>query len=170
VKTEQLKETLQGLGIKPSTLGFGIAGVIALIVSIPSIQKHQTTMAEIRADVAKRSARAQTLERELEFERLLAEVANKRYESCLPVVGQYFRNGTHYFTGLKEGEIPKDRITGQPFPKGTVVCDAHGTTGVIDENGQVAFTAYTGDRTKVQKRLERFKGSQYSQPVLEGGN
>lgn len=153
---------------KPLNIAFGSAVIVALIFSFPTFQKYQSKMAEIRSDVAKQETRVQALERELEFEQRQAEVANKRYESCLPVVGKFFRNGTHYFTGIKEGETPKDRITGKPFPKGTVVCDAHGTTGVIDENGQIAFTAYTGDRTKVKQRLERFKGSQYSQPVIGG--
>ncbi len=95
-------------------------------------------------------------------------MANKRYEACLPVVGEYYRNNTHYFTGLKENDIPLDRITKQPFAKGTVVCDAHGLTGVIDENGRISNVAFTGDRNLVQKRLQRFRGSQYSQPILEG--
>ncbi|MDJ0674018.1 MAG: hypothetical protein QNJ36_01230 [Calothrix sp. MO_167.B42] len=136
--------------------------------SIPSLVQHQSNMNKIRSDIAAREAKAQKLERSLEFEKRQAAVANKRYESCLPVVGEYYRNGTHYFTGLKEGDVPRDRITKQPFSKGTVVCDAHGLTGVINEDGAVINVAYTGDRDLVQKRLQRFRGSQYSQPVLGG--
>ena len=88
-----------------------------------------------------------------------------RYKSCLPVVGEEYRNGTHYFTGLKEGDKPIDRISGKPLPQGTVICDGHGVTTVVDEEGKVSYTAYTGNRDVVQARLKRFRGSQYSQPV-----
>ncbi|MGB6298678.1 MAG: hypothetical protein WBF90_21190, partial [Rivularia sp. (in: cyanobacteria)] len=64
-----------------------------------------------------------------------------------------------------DGDKPKDRITGKVLPTGTVICDAHGTTAVINDNGAATYTAYTGNRDVVQARLKRFRGSQYSQPV-----
>jgi hypothetical protein len=162
-------EILTKLRIKPSTLGWGCAVLVGFAFAYPSIKAHQSAIAIDREDNTKRELKASSLERELEFEQRQAAVANKRYESCLPVVGEFMRNNTHYFTGLREGDIPVDRITKKSLPKGTVICDAHGNSGVIDDAGKVAFTAYTGDRDLVQKRLARFKGSQYSQPVI-GGN
>lgn len=164
-KYQQFRESLLDIGIKPSNLMFGGLLVIGAIASIPSIQKHQARTDLIRADIKQREAKAEALDRQLEYEQRQAEVANKRYKSCLPVVGDEYRNGTHYFTGLKEGDKPKDRITGKYLPTGTVICDAHGTTAVIDDNGAATYTAYTGDRDIVQARLKRFRGSQYSQPV-----
>ena len=164
-KYEQFRESLLSLGIKPSNLLFGGLLVIGAIASIPSIQKHQARTDLIRADIKARESRAEALLRQLEYEQRQAEVANKRYKSCLPVVGKEYRNGTHYFTGLKEGDKPKDRISGKYLPSGTVVCDAHGVTGVINQDGAVSYTAYTGDRDLVQSRLSRFRGSIYSQPV-----
>ena len=165
-KYKQFRESLLSLGIKPSNLLFGGLLVIGAIASIPSIQKHQARTDLIRADIKAREAKASALLRQFEYEQRQAEVANKRYKSCLPVVGKEYRNGTHYFTGLKEGDKPKDRISLKYLPSGTVVCDAHGVTGVINQDGAVSYTAYTGDRDVVQARLKRIKNSQYSQPVI----
>ena len=164
-KYQQFRESLLDFGIKPTNLLFGGLLIIGAIASIPSIQKHQARTDLIRADIKQREAKASALDRQLEFEQRQAEVANKRYKTCLPIVGEEYRNGTHYFTGLKEGDKPIDRISGKYLPTGTVVCDAHGNSGVINEDGAVSYTAYTGDRDVVQARLKRFRGSQYSQPV-----
>lgn len=164
-KYEQFRESLLDIGIKPSNLIFGGLLIVGAIASIPSIQKHQARTDLIRADIKQREAKAEALLRQLEYEQRQGEVANKRYKTCLPVVGNEYHNGTHYFTGLQEGEKPVDRITGKRLPSGTVVCDAHGNTGVINLQGAVSYTAYTGDRDTVQARLKRFRGSQYSQPV-----
>ncbi len=164
-KYQQLRESLLDLGIKPSNLLFGGLLIVGAIASIPSIQKHQRRIDLVREDIKAREAKAEALDRQLQFEKRQAEIANERYKSCLPVVGNEYRNGTHYFTGLKEGDKPKDRITGKVLPTGTVICDAHGTTAVIDDKGAATYTAYTGDRDVVQARLKRFRGSQYSQPV-----
>jgi hypothetical protein len=164
-KYQQFRESLSDLGIKPSNLLFGGLLIVGGIASIPSIQKHQARIDLIRDDIKAREAKSEALLRQLQYEQRQAEVANKRYKSCLPVVGNEYRNGTHYFTGLKDGDKPKDRITGKVLPTGTVICDAHGTTAVIDDNGAATYTAYTGDRDVVQARLNRFRGSQYSQPV-----
>lgn len=165
----QLVQQLQDLGIKPSNLFFGLALLTAVIFSLPNLKKYQTQVEGIRNEVADISTKSQKLERELEFEQAQAKVASERYKSCLPVVGKNYHNGTHYFTGLSEGEIPQDRVTGQPLPTGTIVCDAHGTTAVINAEGQVTSTAYTGDRDLIQSRLKRFRNSMYSQPILNTG-
>lgn len=165
-KYKHFRESLLDLGIKPSNLVFGGLLVIGAIASIPSIQKHQVRTDLIRADIKAREAKASALLRQFEYEQRQEEVANKRYKSCLPVVGKEYRNGTHYFTGLKEGQVIKDRISGLPIAEGTVVCDASGLTAIVNENGKISSTAYTGDRDIIQKRLKRFRGSQFSQPVL----
>lgn len=160
-------DSLKELGIKPKPKQLIFPGLIlvATVISIPSIQKHQARTNLIRADINQREAKAEALDRQLEYEQRQAKVADERYKTCLPVVGKEYRNGTHYFTGLKEGDKPKDRISGNYLPTGTVVCDGHGTTAVINEEGAVSYTAYTGNRDLVQSRLKRFRGSQYSQPV-----
>jgi hypothetical protein len=162
-------EILKTLNIKKSDFGFGVAAIIALGLSYPSFQNYQKGVEKVRIEVAEKEAKVNKTERALEYEQRQQEIANKRYANCLPVVGQYIKNGTHYFTGIKEGDTPKDRITNKTVPLGTVVCDALGTTGSIDDNGAIANIAYTGDRDVVAKRLKRFKGSQFSQPVIKEG-
>lgn len=164
--SRQMEEVLRTANIKLSSLAFVTAGTVALIVSLPSLRSYQAQMDKVRQEVSATQLKTDALERESEFEKAQAVIANERYKQCLPVVGEAYKNGTHYFAGLVALSVPTDRVTGKPFPPGTIVCDAHGVTAVIDAEGKVSFTAYTGDRDVVQKRLKRFKGSEYSQPVI----
>lgn len=164
---QDLRDNLLDLGIKPSQVFmWGFVGS-ALILSIPAIGEHQAKIKARRIAIQTKENKAEILDRQLEFEQRQARVANERYKSCLPVVGTEFKNGTHYFTGLKQGSKPSDRISGKVLPQGTVVCDAHGVTGVVDGDGTVQHIAYTGDRDVIQKRLKRFKSSLYSQPIID---
>ncbi|MBE9213726.1 hypothetical protein IQ247_13800 [Plectonema cf. radiosum LEGE 06105] len=162
----RLRNLLLEVGIKPTNLMFGGLIAAALALSIPSLQKHQARIDLIRSEIKQREDVAEKLERQLSYEQRQASVANKRYESCLPVVGNQYQNGTHYFTGIKEGDKPKDKISGEHLPTGTIICDAHGNTGVIARDGSIAYLAFTGDRDLIQSRLSRFRGSQYTQPVI----
>ena len=153
-------------GLKPVQGFFIVFGALALIGSAPSFLKHQARIDADKAELQRISAERRILKRQFEAETEQAEIANKRYSTCLPVVGKEFKNNTHYFSGIKVGEVIKDRITGNPLPKGTVICDAHGSTGVIDEKGKVRHIAFTGNRDVIKSRLKRFRGSQYSQPVV----
>jgi hypothetical protein len=163
---QHFRNSLLDIGIKPTSLVFGGLILTALAVSTPSLEKHQARVNLIRDEIKQREAVAEKLERQLNYEQRQARVANKRYESCLPVVDDIYNNGTHYFTGIREGDKPKDKITRKNLPTGTIICDAHGNTAVIDRNGAVNFLAFTGDRDVIQKRLSRFRGSQYSQPII----
>lgn len=144
----------------------GLIGA-AVLLSIPSLEKHQARIDTVRTEVKQRQAIADKLKRQLKYEQQQSAIANQRYKSCLPVVGSQFNNGTHYFTGLKEGDKPRDKITGKLLPTGTVICDAHGNTAVISKDGTARYFAFTGNRDLIQKRLQRFRGSQYTQPVTD---
>ncbi|OKH35021.1 hypothetical protein NIES2101_38120 [Calothrix sp. HK-06] len=161
-------EILSKLRIKPSTVGWGVAVLTGLIFAFPNLKAYQDDVNQEWKENKNLESKNSKLQRQFEFEQQQAEIANKRYESCLPVVGEFMRNGTHYFTGLREGDKPTDRITRELLPSGTVVCDANGTTGVIGSDGKVGFLAYTGNRDIIQSRLKRFRGSQFSQPVIRG--
>lgn len=166
-KYQQFRDLLLDVGIKPANfVCIGLVGA-AVILSIPSLEKHQTRVDLVRSEIKQRETTAEKLERQLNYEQRQARVANERYKSCLPVVGDAYQNGTHYFTGIKEGDKPKDKITGERLPAGTIVCDAHGSTAVIDRDGAVSYLAFTGDRNVIQSRLKRFRGSQYSQPIID---
>lgn len=164
---DSIKNIWRATGLKPVQGFFLFAGVFAVAVSYPSFLKHQSRIEHDKAELQKIESKRRALSRQFQAEKEQAEIANQRYKTCLPVVGGERRGNTHYFSGIQKGAVIKDRITNKPLPTGTVICDAHGTTGVIGEKGKVTFTAYTGDRDVIQARLKRFRGSQYSQPVVK---
>lgn len=154
-------------GLNPAQGFFIVAGVIAIGLSYPSFQRHQARIEQDKAAINQITTQRRELQIQYESEKEQAEIANKRYKTCLPVVGQAMRNGTHYFSGIQQGIVIHDRVTNKPLVKGTVICDAHGQTAVIGADGTPQHFAYTGDRNVIQARLKRFRGSQYSQPVIE---
>ncbi|MBW4600335.1 MAG: hypothetical protein KME29_12195 [Calothrix sp. FI2-JRJ7] len=153
-------------GLKAAQGFFLIAGIVAVGFSYPSFQKYQASIDRDKATIDQITAQRRELQLQLESEKEQAEIANERYKTCLPVVGENFKNGTHYFAGIQEGMIIHDRITGKPLPQGTVICDAFGNTGTLDENGKVKSLAFTGNRALIEQRLKRFRGSQFSNPVI----
>lgn len=177
VDVEQLKNLASS--IRWERVFWVVVLILGVVVSLPGLSKYRKTQAERRALYQKNLEREEFLRLKQEaFEKEQA-LANKLYKSCIPVVGEEYKNGTHYFTSLIPRSIPRDRITGEPFAPGVWICDANGTVGRIDKDGRLGSLDdrgnvynifYTGDRDVVQKRLKRFRGSQYSQPVLEGGS
>lgn len=162
-----MRDLLLDVGIKPTNLLFLGLIFASVIVSIPSLKGHQARVDLVRSEINQRQIVADKLKHQLKHEQQQSAIANQRYKSCLPVVGSQFNNGTHYFTGLKEGDKPRDKITGKLLPTGTVICDAHGNTAVISKDGTARYFAFTGNRDLIQKRLQRFRGSQYTQPVTD---
>ncbi|NEP00882.1 MAG: hypothetical protein F6K58_19895 [Symploca sp. SIO2E9] len=106
------------------------------------------------------------------------KIADNRYKNgcILPVAEQKTRtkNGTEIAkaVALNSSDVPKDRLTGQPLPSGTIVCDLFGNTAVINQSFEGEFYlinfARTGDRDLINKSLKRFGDGQYSMPILEG--
>lgn len=95
-----------------------------------------------------------------------SKIADQRYQNgCLPLV-----RGKHpklTYAPIVANSVPVDRHTGTSYPKGTVVCDSNGATGIIDSTGAIASVAVTPNRDVVASRLKRFRGGIYSQPVME---
>ena len=139
---------------KGDLIFLGAFGVIA-VFSIPSCMESQRQWKIVREKYSANQEISQ-----------LARVADERYKNgCLPLV-----RGTHpnlTYAPVVLGQKPSDRHTGNPFPQNTVVCDSNGATGVIDETGAIASVAVTQNRDLVAKRLKRFRGGMYSQPVVE---
>jgi hypothetical protein len=148
-RLDSIKDIWNTTGLKPVQGFFILAGVIAVGVSYPSFLKHQARIGQDKLELQKIESQRRSLSRQFEAEQEQAEIANKRYATCLPVVGEEFNNGTHYFSGIQTGTVIFDRISNKPLPTGTVICDANGTTGVIGEKGAVTFTAFTGDRNVI---------------------
>ena len=170
---ERVRAMLATLPLKKIVWGVLFGG--AFLLSLPALSKHQDAMTERRKLYKEQLRREEYLLLKKQAVEKEEALANKLYESCIPVVGRHYKNGTHYFTSLQPGSQPLDRITGKPFAPGVWVCDANGTVGRINKKGRLGSVAerggvynifYTGNRDVIQKRLQRFKGSQYSQPVV----
>lgn len=145
-----------------------IAGV-AFLTALPSLGGlFQSTgnMNQLRTEAARLQERSHVLQLTQQEIAAADEIARHRFEhGCIPVVAPDLEN----YASLVDGQPVVDRTTGVPLPIGTVVCDAHGNTGVMvpDQSGSpvVGAMAYTGDRAVVQARLAQFQGASYSQPT-----
>ncbi|KST63510.1 hypothetical protein [Mastigocoleus testarum] len=145
---------------------FGTVCVVGLFVSRDDIANNIAMTNRVKAEVSASNDRLSRLERQRADEKREAKIAEQRYEKCLPVVGKVRRRGRHYFVGLKKDQLITDRISGAPLVRGTVVCDAFGVTGVLNEEGRVSAVAFTGNRDLVARRTKRFRRQQYSMPVV----
>ncbi|MBN3993845.1 MAG: hypothetical protein HWQ36_26025 [Nostoc sp. NMS2] len=150
-----------------TTIIFGGITLISLAFSSGDISRNMQSISNIKATIATQSEKQTKLEQQIAFEQEQAKIANTRYqEGCIPIVFGTYPN-IRYVT-IVEDQILTDRITGRTLPSGTRVCDANGNTGVISEKGAVGVIAFTGDRDMVAKRLKRFRGGTYSQPIDRG--
>ncbi|MBE8990139.1 hypothetical protein [Nostoc sp. LEGE 12450] len=149
-----------------TSIVFGTLIGASLVYSSGDIQRNMGAITDIKQSIAQNSKQQTILEQQLELELELATIADSRYESgCLPIVATVY---PHKYVTIVQGKVIKDRITLNPLPKGTVVCDANGNTGVIADRGEVEAIAFTGNRDLVATRLKRFRGGTYSQPIDEG--
>jgi hypothetical protein len=150
-----------------TSIVFGALIGASLLYSSSDIQRNMGAISDIKQSIAENSKQQTILEQQLEFEKEQAKIADSRYESgCLPIVATVY---PHKYVTIVQGKVIQDRITRNPLPKGTVVCDANGNTGVIGDGGKVEVIAFTGNRDLVATRLKRFRGGTYSQPIDSGG-
>ncbi|MCC5632556.1 hypothetical protein LC613_33640 [Nostoc sphaeroides CHAB 2801] len=114
---------------------FGTLIGVSLLYSSGDIQRNMGAITDIKQSIAQNSNHLTILEQQLEFEKEQAIIANSRYKSgCLPIVATVY---PHKYVTIVQGKVIFDRITLNPLPKGTVVCDANGNTGVIADGGKV---------------------------------
>ena len=145
---------------------FGALVGASLIYSSGDIAQNMGAITDIKQSIAQNSKQQTLLEQQLEFEKEQAIIADARYKSgCLPIVATVY---PHKYVTIVQGKVIQDRITLNPLPFGTVVCDANGNTGVIGDEGKVEAIAFTGNRDLVATRLKRFRGGTYSQPIDKG--
>lgn len=138
---------------------------LATMFSWGDIQKKGEEWGKAKAIANENAFSISTLEQQVELEKAQSDIAVGRYKSgCLPIVANVF---PHKYITLVKGKVIKDRITKAPLPAGTVVCDANGNTGVIDERGAPDAIAFTGNRDAILLRLNRFRGGTFSQPVSD---
>lgn len=154
---------------KPVHLVFGGLVLATAIPSLNNLKGFTGEVAKARAE-ADRIGRDMT---ELQLSQQEAEqkaaVAIERYQNgCLPVVD----NTQTQYVSLQLNQPVIDSVTYQPLPAGTVVCDAHGNTGVMtdDDNDPntppvVQKLAFTGDKAAVDARIRQYRGASYGMPT-----
>ncbi len=149
-----------------SKIIFAALTLISLVMSSEDIKRNFKLSQDLRGQIAAQSAITTQLNQQLAFEKEQAVIADQRYSSgCIPVVNGEYPNIT--YQSIAEGMQIFDRHTKTPLPSGTIVCDGQGNTGVVGLNG-VESIAFTGNRDVVQKRLTRFRGGVYAQPITKG--
>ncbi|MBD2110731.1 MULTISPECIES: hypothetical protein, partial [Cyanophyceae] len=96
------------------------------------------------------------------------EVAIARYrDGCIPVVSA---DQLRYVSLMLNTPV-LDSATNQPIPVGSIVCDAHGNTGIITDDdsdpntpGLTQKMAFTGDKSLVDWRMNQYQGAAYYMP------
>lgn len=80
-------------------------------------------------------------------------IAEQRFkQGCVIVVAE---NNPEYFTGLSLGKPVIDAIRKVPVAPGTVVCDANGNTGVVDNKNNVGDMAFTGNQQLIESAKKK---------------
>ncbi|MBW4606892.1 MAG: hypothetical protein KME22_06620 [Hassallia sp. WJT32-NPBG1] len=154
-----------------STIGWCALVAGSLFFAHTDIQNNLQTMADIKTSIAKDSKKIQALEQQTDLEKSQGEIAKTRYQNgCVILL-----NRKRGYTNLEQGQtvVDPERLT--PLPKGTVICDSNGNTGVLsprdfDNDGRfttvVAETAFTGDRDVIDDAMQRARISgNYAQPI-----
>ncbi|MBW4677693.1 MAG: hypothetical protein KME52_27945 [Desmonostoc geniculatum HA4340-LM1] len=147
-----------------TSIAFGSIVLISLAFSSGDISRNMQSISSIKSQIADQSERQTKLEQQYQFEEEQSKIADARYEKgCLPVVSGSYPNIR--YVSIFKGQSLTDRHTGKALPSGTVICDGQGNTGAIEGSGTVGAIAFTGNRDMVAKRLKRFRGGIYSQPI-----
>lgn len=94
-----------------------------------------------------------------------AAIAEERYKNgCLVLLYK------GKLVAISQGEPVYDRTTNQPLPKGTVVCDGYGTTGILeprdfDGDGKfkpvITSEAFTGNSLLIKESLKSNRRAAY---------
>lgn len=154
--------------MKLAHLAFVGATVASAIPSIGNFQNFSSDVQQARVEadrIGKDMTELKLAQQEQEQKEL---IALERYQQgCLPVVDS---SGANYVTLVLNMPVI-DRASGHPLPVGSIVCDAHGNTGVIVDDdtdhttpGVVQRMAFTGDRQAIDVALSQFSPAHYATP------
>lgn len=154
-----------------STILWGGLILGSLFFAHNDIQNNFQNMTDIKNSIALDSQKIQAVSQQTDLEKSLGEIAKTRYENgCVILL-----NRKRGYTNLEQGQTVVDPIRWTPLPKGTVVCDRNGNTGVLaprdfDGDGRfttvVAETAFTGNHDVIDNAMKRARRSgNYAQPI-----
>jgi hypothetical protein len=151
-----------------------IHGVFALVIlgtAIPSLSNIGNFTSKVSAarDEASRIGDDMTeLKLSQQEQEQKNEVAIARYQQgCIPVVSADQQS----YVSLVLNSPVIDSASGQAIPAGSIVCDAHGNTGVQTDDDSDPSTpavtqklAFAGDKAIVDWRLAQYQGAAYYMP------
>jgi hypothetical protein len=154
--------------MKPIHGVFALAIVGTSIPSISNLGSFSSKVTTARAEASRIGADMTELQLGQQEQAQKNEVAIARYQNgCIPVVSA----DQQRYVSLALNLPVLDSASGQPIPVGSIVCDAHGNTGVIadDDNdpstpGVTQQMAFTGDKAIVDWRLGQYQGAAYYLP------
>lgn len=154
--------------VKPIHIAFGVGLAIAAVPSLGSLRGLTSDLQVVRQEAKRIGAENTELQLSLQEAEQKAAVAESRYKSgCIPVVTE----DQSQYVALQLNRPVLDVASKHPLPVGSVVCDAHGNTGVIVDDDQSHRTpgvtqrlAFTGNTDLVQERLDNYRGARYTLP------
>lgn len=149
-------------------VAFALAIVGTAIPSISNLGTFSSKVTTARAEASRIGDDMTELALAQQEQEQKNEVAIARYQSgCIPVVSADQRS----YVSLVLNVPVLDGASGEPIPVGSIVCDAHGNTGVITDDdgdpnspGLTQKMAFTGDKAIVDGRMSQYQGAAYYMP------
>ncbi|MBD1876241.1 hypothetical protein H6F75_22400 [Nodosilinea sp. FACHB-131] len=154
--------------MKPIHGAFALAIIGTAIPSISNLGDFASKVTTARAEASRIGDDMTELTLSQQEQAQKNEVAIARYETgCIPVVSV----DQQRYVSLVLNLPVIDSASNQPIPVGSMVCDAHGNTGVITDDdsdpttpGVTQKMAFTGDKTLVDWRMSQYQGAAYYMP------
>ncbi|MBD2115242.1 MULTISPECIES: hypothetical protein [Cyanophyceae] len=154
--------------MKPIHGVFTLAIVGTAIPSVSNLGDFTSSVANARAEADRIGQDMTELQLSQQEQSQKNEVAIARYQDgCIPVVSADQLS----YVSLVLNLPVLDSVSNQPIPVGSIVCDAHGNTGVIVDDDSDTSTpgvtqkmAFTGDKSLVDWRMNQYQGAAYYLP------
>ncbi|MBD1917438.1 MULTISPECIES: hypothetical protein [Cyanophyceae] len=154
--------------MKPTHVAFALAIIGTAIPSVSNLGNFASQVSTARAEASRIGDDMTELTLSQQEQAQKNEVAIARYQNgCIPVVSADQLS----YVSLVLNLPVIDSVSGQPIPVGSVVCDAHGNTGVITDDDSAPNTpgvtqkmAFTGDKSLVDRQLSQYQGAAYYMP------
>ncbi|MBW4486116.1 MAG: hypothetical protein KME14_26635 [Tildeniella torsiva UHER 1998/13D] len=154
--------------MKPIHGVFALAIIGTAVPSISNLGNFASKVTTARAEASRIGDDMTELALSQQEQAQKNEVAIARYrDGCIPVVSV----DQQLYVSLVLNLPVIDSASNQPIPVGSIVCDAHGNTGVITDDdsdpnspGVTQKMAFTGDKTLVDWRMSQYQGAAYYMP------
>ncbi|MBW4463623.1 MAG: hypothetical protein KME47_25775 [Nodosilinea sp. WJT8-NPBG4] len=154
--------------MKPIHGVFALAIVGTAIPSVSNLGNFASKVTTARAEASRIGDDMTELTLSQQEQAQKNEVAIARYQDgCIPVVSA---DQLRYVSLMLNTPV-LDSATNHPIPVGSIVCDAHGNTGVITDDdrdpntpGLTQKMAFTGDKAIVDWRMNQYQGAAYYMP------